>query len=229
MSWPSALPVEITLTCADPLHTSIMRHCLDLSLSCPVSQTAFCVGSTLFLPDTSANFSALRPHFPGFPIGDPDPAGLVLGDGYSRQIPGNTHAEANALTNFRARYAELVRTTQVPDSTLSDTPALPGSASSVLNGSARTSPSLPPIEEVLHDASCYATMEPCSYRTSGGPSCALELVKAGVKTVYLGVEEPDDFVDCQGVRILQDGGVEVVRLKGLEEECLKAARRGRND
>lgn len=28
-------------------------------------------------------------------------------------------------------------------------------------------------------------MEPCSIRTSGGPSCALELVKAGVRRVWL--------------------------------------------
>jgi hypothetical protein len=44
---------------------------------------------------------------------------------------------------------------------------------------------LPPVEAILADTECYATMEPCSYRTSGGPSCALELVDAKVKTVYL--------------------------------------------
>ena len=65
-------------------------------------------------------------------------------------------------------------------------------------------------------------------RTSGGPSCALELVRAHVKRVYLGVEEPPDFVQCEGVRILEEGGVEVRRVGGLEEECLKAARRGRS-
>jgi pyrimidine deaminase RibD-like protein len=84
---------------------------------------------------------------------------LILGDGYSRQIPGNTHAEANALTNFRTAYAALLR-------------------------DARQG-SLPPADEVLPEVDCYATMEPCSVRTSGGPSCALELVRARVKTVYL--------------------------------------------
>lgn len=42
-----------------------------------------------------------------------------------------------------------------------------------------------------------------------------------------GVEEPPDFVQCEGVKILQQGGVDVLRVSGLEEDCLKAARRGR--
>jgi pyrimidine deaminase RibD-like protein len=156
-----------------------MRHCLQLTLLCPVSQTAFCVGSTLFLPSSSAAYESLRPHFPAFNTpthSSSDPsisaagagtgddsttniAGLILGDGYSRQIPGNTHAEANALTNFRTAYAALLR----------DAPQ----------------GSLPAVDEVLAEVDCYATMEPCSVRTSGGPSCALELVRARVKTVYL--------------------------------------------
>ena len=167
-----------------------------------------------------------------FPPSDPDPVGLILGDGYSRQIPGNTHAEANALTNFRTKYAELIKSTQSPIQI------------STQDGSAQVKVKLPPMEEVLRDVDCYATMEPCSVRTSGGPSCALELVRAKVKTVYLvsrrfpfklhiaeglqGVEEPPDFVQCEGVKILQEGGVVVQRVKGLEEECLKAARRGRS-
>jgi pyrimidine deaminase RibD-like protein len=194
-----------------------MRHCLDLTHQCPVSPTAFCVGSTLFLPSTSTLYHALQPHFPSFSTETgTSPAGLILDNGYSRQIPGNTHAEANALTNFRARYAELAKAKELPG-----------------------------VEEVLREADCYATMEPCSVRTSGGPSCALELVRSKVRTVYLvslcfpripvegpkltiqGVEEPADFVQCEGVQILQDGGVTVRRTIGLEEECLKAARRGR--
>lgn len=35
-------------------------------------------------------------------------------------------------------------------------------------------------------------------------------------------------MQCEGVKILQDGGVQVHRLVGLEEMCLKAARRGRS-
>ncbi|OWT35907.1 hypothetical protein J008_06686 [Cryptococcus neoformans] len=184
---------------------AIMKHCIELSYNCEVSPTAFSVGSTLFLPSSSSRFSILKSRFPSFSkVDGAEPQGLILADGWSRQIPGNTHAEANALANFRKVYGELLEGT---DSTTSD---------------------LPPIENVLADVSCYATMEPCSVRTSGGPSCALELVRSKINSVYLGVEEPPDFVQCDGVRILQDGNVEVIRVSGLEEECLKAARRGRD-
>lgn len=146
---------------SDALHLALMRYCLDLTLKCPVSPTAFCVGSALFLPNTAASFEPLSGHFPSFPspCNATLPAGLILGDGYSRQIPGNTHAEANALANFREAWATLVARDQ--------------------------DAKLPPMEQVLHEAVCYATMEPCSIRTSGGPSCALELVRAKVHAVFL--------------------------------------------
>lgn len=186
-----------------------MKHCLELTLKCPVSPTAFCVGSTLFLPASStALFEQLKARFEAFPHPvTGEIAGLVLADGYSRQIPGNTHAEANALVNFRERMAEFEREERTSG-----------------EGSP---PPLPSAEDIFTHATCYATMEPCSVRTSGGPSCALELVRAHVKVVYLGVEEPPDFVQCEGVRILEQGGVEVRRVVGLEEECLRLARRGR--
>lgn len=187
----------------DPLNLALMKHCLDLTLQCPVSPTAFCVGSTLFLPASSPFYERLKDLFPIF--NDPTtgkPAGLLLADGYSRQIPGNTHAEANALTNFRERMNQLEEEASHPN--------------------------LPTADDVLAQSECFATMEPCSVRTSGGPSCALELVRAHVRAVFLGVEEPPDFVQCEGVRILDQGGVEVRRVVGLEDECLKAARRGRS-
>lgn len=42
-----------------------------------------------------------------------------------------------------------------------------------------------------------------------------------------GVDEPPDFVDCKGTRVLETAGVEVWRVVGLETECLAHARRGR--
>ncbi|WVN88842.1 uncharacterized protein L203_104056 [Cryptococcus depauperatus CBS 7841] len=171
-----------------------MRHCIEISYNCPITPGAFSVGSSLFLPAFAATFAALEPHFQHFGA-----KGLILSDGWSRQKPGNTHAEANALTNLRQKYEELSNSIR----------------------------QLPPIEEVLKDVECFTTMEPCSIRTSGGPSCARELVKSKIKTVYLGVKEPPDFVQCEGVRILQEGGVNVVKVAGLEEECINAARRGR--
>lgn len=150
------------ITISDARDVAIMKHCIELSYNCEVSPTAFSVGSTLFLPSSSPQFPILKSRFPSFSKTDSaETKGLILADGWSRQIPGNTHAEANALINFRKVYGELLEGT---DSTTSD---------------------LPPIENVLADVSCYATMEPCSMRTTGGPSCALELVRSKVNSVYL--------------------------------------------
>lgn len=46
--------------------------------------------------------------------------------------------------------------------------------------------------------------------------------------MYMGVEEPRDFVECEGTRMLRDGGREVwvVDEPGLAEECMAEARRG---
>ncbi|WVQ76636.1 hypothetical protein IAR50_006309 [Cryptococcus sp. DSM 104548] len=190
----------------EKLHLELMAHCLQLTLNCNPSPTAFNVGSIIFLPASSPFFQHLLLHFTAFPNNtSSDSAGLILGEGWSRQIPGNTHAEANALTNLRTRWEHL------------------------LDGHDDTKHHFPALEDVLKDTVCYATMEPCSVRTSGGPSCALELVRSHVQAVYLGVEEPPDYVQCEGVRILQQGGVEVIRVIGLEEQCLEAARRGRDD
>jgi hypothetical protein len=41
-----------------------------------------------------------------------------------------------------------------------------------------------------------------------------------------GVREPPDYVQCEGVRLLREAGVEVISVQGMEEECLAAARRG---
>ena len=74
----------------------------------------------------------------------------------------------------------------------------------------------------------YTTLEPCSVRTSGLPACADALIKARVKRCIIGVGEPDDFVQCEGAQKLKDAGIDVLWLKGLEKQCLDAARRGHN-
>lgn len=76
------------------------------------------------------------------------------------------------------------------------------------------------------NASVYTTMEPCSVRTSGLAPCANALVDAKIKRCFIGVGEPDDFVQCEGAQRLKDAGIEVVWLAGLEAECLEVARTG---
>lgn len=135
-----------------------------------------------------------------YPPGSPDL--IVISAGYSRELPGNTHAEANALTKFRAL-----------------TPAQLATLFSISQSATNS-------DEILTHVDVYTTMEPCSVRTSGLAPCADALIAARVKRCFIGVSEPTDFVNCEGAQRLKDAGVEVIWLSGLEEECLAVARRG---
>ncbi|KAK6594799.1 cytidine and deoxycytidylate deaminase zinc-binding region [Botrytis cinerea] len=59
----------------------------------------------------------------------------------------------------------------------------------------------------------YTTMEPCAKRLSGN--------------VVVGVKEPEKFVgENEGRRRLEEAGIEVLLVEGLEEEILKVATAG---
>jgi pyrimidine deaminase RibD-like protein len=130
---------------------------------------------------------------------------VVLARGHSRELPGNTHAEANALEKARNLSPEQL-SEMFPFRTSAD--------------------DKPNIDDVLAHTDVYTTLEPCSVRTSGLAPCANALVAAKVSRCFIGVGEPADFVRCEGAQILRAAGCQVTWLKGLEEECLAAARRG---
>ncbi|KAJ7709832.1 diaminohydroxyphosphoribosylamino-pyrimidine deaminase [Mycena rosella] len=164
---------------------SPMNRALAEANSCEPTPTAFCVGCVLA-------------------VSWPTPAdeSTIVSTGYSRELPGNTHAEANALVKLRSLTAAQIRT-------LFPTSSTP-----------------PEIDDILPRLDVYTTMEPCSVRTSGLAPCADALIAAGVRRCFIGVQEPPDFVKCEGAQKLKDAGIEVIYLEGFEEECLEAARRG---
>jgi pyrimidine deaminase RibD-like protein len=167
------------------IHLERLSLALREAEKCIPTPTAFCVGCVL---------AATWPPDSG--------SAAILATGYSRELPGNTHAEANALTKAR-------------NLTQSDIAALFPSLDIV-----------PSIDDLLHQADVYTTMEPCSIRTSGLAPCADALIDAQIKRCYIGVGEPDDFVTCEGARKLKEAGIEVIWIKGIEDECLRVARRG---
>jgi len=170
----------------DQQHVQYLREALLEAAKCVPTPTAFCVGCLLVAR---------------YPSNTDSP--VVLATGYSRELPGNTHAEANALAKARS----------LSPAELSDMfPNVAGQH--------------PTIDDVLMHTDVYTTLEPCSVRTSGLASCANELVAAKVPRCFIGVGEPDDFVQCEGAQKLKAAGCQVKWLKGLEEECLTAARRG---
>ncbi|OAX41961.1 diaminohydroxyphosphoribosylamino-pyrimidine deaminase [Rhizopogon vinicolor AM-OR11-026] len=166
-------------------HEPFLRQALEQTAFCEPVQTAFCVGCVLvaYLPDSNP---------------------IVLSTGFSRELPGNTHAEANALAKVQILSSLQLQSLVSP---------WPGEAA-------------PVIEDLLHHVDVYTTLEPCSVRTSGLPSCADALIRARIRRCIIGVREPDDFVKCEGAQKMKDAGIEVIWYGGLEQECLDAARRG---
>jgi pyrimidine deaminase RibD-like protein len=142
-----------------------MRLALNEALKCTPVPSAFCVGAVIVDPSDGGG-------------------GQVLSTGYSRELPGNTHAEACALDKLA-----------------------------------------PELRERLGRCAMYTTMEPCSVRLSGNTPCVQRILDAGIRRVYVGTEEPPDFVVCEGTRLLRERGVEVTNVPDYAKECLDVARR----
>jgi len=90
------------------------------------------------------------------------------------------------------------------------------------------------LEENLQDvlpekAILYTTVEPCGKRLSGNIPCVERILRLGrgIKTVYVGVTEPEKFVgENTGRKKLEAAGIEVVLVQGLEKEILEVATAG---
>ena len=65
------------------------------------------------------------------------------------------------------------------------------------------------LEGDLADVVCYCTLEPCSYH-SRTPSCAKELIRRGIKTIYVGMADPHPRNSGAGVAMLRAAGVTVI-------------------
>lgn len=75
----------------------------------------------------------------------------------------------------------------------------------------------------------YTTVEPCFKRLSGNLPCVERVIrqKSWIKTVYVGVQEPETFVGQNpGRKMLEDAGIEVVHVQGLGDEILEVATAG---
>jgi len=127
----------------------------------------------------------------------------ILATGYTLELPGNTHAEQCCL-------GKLARSMNISEEHVG---------------------SIMPDDTVL-----YTTMEPCDFRLSGNLPCTervlltrntLSTGHKGIQTVYIGVNEPEKFVgENKGRRKLEDAGVQVIHVQGLEDDILKVATAG---
>lgn len=71
--------------------------------------------------------------------------------------------------------------------------------------------------ELAKGATVYVTLEPCSHYGRTGP-CAKALVEAGVKRVVVAMVDPNPKVAGNGIRILEEAGIEV-KVGVLEQEA----------
>ena len=70
---------------------------------------------------------------------------------------------------------------------------------------------------------------PCFKRLSGNLPCVQRILnlRGKIKAVYVGVKEPEKFVgENAGREQLEDGGINVVLVEGLEKEILEVATAG---
>ena len=120
----------------------------------------------------------------------------VLSTGYTLELPGNTHAE-------QCCFIKVAQAHHIPEERLS--------------------------EVLPRNTLLYTTMEPCNKRLSGNKTCVeriLEL-KGAVKIVYVGVKEPEKFVgQNQGRKRLEDAGIVVTAVEGLEDQILEVSTAG---
>ncbi|WP_339230267.1 bifunctional diaminohydroxyphosphoribosylaminopyrimidine deaminase/5-amino-6-(5-phosphoribosylamino)uracil reductase RibD [Oceanobacillus sp. FSL K6-2867] len=65
----------------------------------------------------------------------------------------------------------------------------------------------------------YVTLEPCSHHGRTGP-CAVAIAEAGIKKVVIATLDPNPIVAGNGVKILEDAGIEVV-TGVMEDEARK--------
>jgi len=120
----------------------------------------------------------------------------ILASGYTLECEGNTHAEQSCLTKLSEAH-------KLPEEELG---------------------SILPEETVL-----YTTVEPCFKRLSGNLPCVQRILRLGkaIKTVYVGVKEPEKFVgENTGRKQLENAGIRVVLVEGMEKEILEVATAG---
>ncbi len=73
----------------------------------------------------------------------------------------------------------------------------------------------------LRGATIYASLEPCSQRSSEPESCSQIIMRLGFARVVFAMYEPSHFVECHGAENLRRAGVEVVFMEEFASEVHK--------
>ncbi|KFY21720.1 hypothetical protein V493_07169 [Pseudogymnoascus sp. VKM F-4281 (FW-2241)] len=120
----------------------------------------------------------------------------ILSAGFTKELPGNTHAE-------QCCFMKVAQANNLPEEGIAQ----------VL-----------PKTTVL-----YTTMEPCNERLSGNRTCVdrILMLNGAIRVVYVGVLEPEKFIGQNlGRKKLEDAGVQVTIVEGLQDQILDVATAG---
>lgn len=72
-------------------------------------------------------------------------------------------------------------------------------------------------DESPKGATMYVTLEPCCHYGKTSP-CTEAILHSGISKVVIGSKDPNPMVDGKGIKLLKEGGIEVV-YGVLEKEC----------
>jgi len=130
----------------------------------------------------------------------------ILSTGWSLELPdnnladpGKTHAEQCCLIKVSRKY-------NLPEERL--------------------------VEVLPRNTVLYTTMEPCNKRLSGNRPCVDRILtlSESIKAVYIGIKEPENFIEQSvlvvGRKRLQDAGVEVNFVEGMEDRIMEVTMAG---
>ena len=160
-------------------HEAYMRYALELARKSPPKPTNFCVGAVLV--DELAN--------------------EIISEGFTLELPGNTHAEQCCLSKFSAGLRDS-------DSKFHASHQMKLAIYTTMEPcSYRASGNLPCVDRIL--------------QTLGRND------KSSIRRVYVGVQEPEKFVGAnEGKQKLEEAGVEYIHIPGLEKDILEVATAG---
>ncbi|PWZ01116.1 PAP2-domain-containing protein [Testicularia cyperi] len=196
-------------------HYDTMKVALEEANRSPPTESAFCVGCVI---TASGDHGSSKEQ--------------MLATGFSRELPGNTHAEQCALDKMSARFkvnSNLTSAVNLPQVGLD-------LYTTMEPCSERLSGNLPCVNRILDFNKASDAFElPTKYMPraiSRGRSSGTVRVRLRIHRVFQGVSEPDDFVNCQSQTVLRDNGIQVFTVRApngtdeLEERCLLVARKG---
>jgi ATP-dependent DNA helicase RecG len=75
----------------------------------------------------------------------------------------------------------------------------------------------------LRDCVLYVTLEPCTDNSRKSPKrgCSTHVVKARLKRIYVGIEDPNPKIATQGIKFLEDSGIEVHMFPDHLEQLIR--------